>query len=82
MGLKVEHLFAFVVVDPEDGNEGVIGFQNSDGDMMPMIGADIARVKSLIPIADNIAKQTGIDYEIRYFVLDSAYSGESDKDKH
>ena len=82
MGLKINRLFAFVVVDPEDGNEGVIGFQNSNGDMMPMIGADVARVKSLIPIADSIAEQTGLSYEIRYFVSDSAYSRESYKDKH
>jgi len=82
MALKIESMYAFIAIDPRDGDEGVIAFQTPSGMMMPMIGADMARVKSLIPMAEAIAKQTGIDYEIRYFVLDSAYSGESDKDKH
>lgn len=39
----------------------------SNGTMMPMIGADVERVKSLKPIADKIAKMYGRPYEIRYF---------------
>jgi len=70
MGLEIKELYAFVSVDPEDGNEGIIAFQVPDGMMMPMIGADMARVEQLRPIANDIAKMTGVEYEIRYFSLD------------
>ena len=64
MGKTITELYAFVAMDNEDGNEGVMGFMTDQG-MMPMIGADLKRVESLTSIAD----QTGVDYEIRYFKL-------------
>lgn len=63
-GDVITELFAFVATDNEDGNEGIIGLMTPDG-MMPMIGADLARVESLKKIAD----ETGVPYEIRYFKL-------------
>ncbi len=64
-GDTITELYAFVALDNEDGNEGIIAFMGPDGIMLPMIGADTARVNSLIPIAD----ATGVKYEIRYFKL-------------
>jgi len=64
--LKITELFAFITKDDE-GNEGIMGVLMSDDKWLPLIGADIDRVKSLIPLADNIKKTTGRDYEIRYF---------------
>jgi hypothetical protein len=65
--LRITKLYAFVSKD-KNGNEGVMGAMRNDGVMLPLVGADIDRVKSLIPIADKIKKITGVDYEIRYFI--------------
>jgi len=74
-GFKITRLYAFIATDPEDGDEGIIGFQTDDGQMMPMIGADLARVESLIPMANAIANHSGVDYEIKYFeVCDESVS--------
>lgn len=64
--LRITELYAFIAVDPK-GHEGIMGFQTIDGKWMPMIGADIAMVDKLTPIADQITKDTGMPYELRYF---------------
>jgi hypothetical protein len=66
--LRITEIYAFVSKDKE-GNEGIMGATFNIGQMMPLIGADIERVESLIPIADKIKEITGMDYEIRYFVV-------------
>lgn len=65
--LKITELFAFVSRDKK-GHEGIMAFLNSNGTMMPMIGADIERVEQLVPVAELVKKKSGMDYEIRYFV--------------
>lgn len=44
--LRINQLFAFVVVDA-DGTEGVPAFSAGDGLVLPLMGADMARVDSL-----------------------------------
>jgi len=68
-GFKITKIYAFIATDPMDGDEGVIAFQNDDGPMMPMIGADMTRVNDLRVIADKIVEDAGIDYKIKYFEL-------------
>jgi len=65
--LRITELYAFVSKD-ENGHEGIMGFQTPDGNMMPMIGADVERVESLKPYADMISEKMGVGYEIRYFI--------------
>ena len=71
MTLKITELFAFIAKDKE-GNEGIMGalLRNANGDpeWLPFIVADIARVEAIKPIANDIKKKTGQDYEIRYFI--------------
>ena len=55
--LRIDEMYAFTIVD-EDGTEGVIGMNTSDG-WIPFTGADMARVDSIKPIAQKIAKETG-----------------------
>lgn len=48
--LRIEHLYAFIVLD-EDGTEGVPAMLDPGGStgfpiMLPMMGADMARVES------------------------------------
>ena len=51
--LRIETLYAFVCVD-EDGTEGVPAF--SDGkSILPMMGADLAKVEYLRPLAQRVA---------------------------
>jgi len=58
--LKIEQMFAFVACNEE--GEGVMGFKGHDG-WMPMVGADMKRVKSLLPLALDM----GIKFRILKF---------------
>jgi len=58
--LKIEQMFAFVACNEE--GEGVMGFKGNDG-WMPMVGADVKRVKSLLPLALSM----GIKFRILKF---------------
>jgi len=69
MGKTIDEVFAFVSSDkqPEGWSEGILSFQAFDGIHMPMIGADMQRVRSLIPIADELARKAKITYRIYHF---------------
>jgi hypothetical protein len=54
---SIEHVYVFVSVDAEDGNEGVVAAPFGPVGMMPMIAADEKRLAQLIPWAEAIAKQ-------------------------
>ncbi len=66
--LRITELYAFISKD-RDGNEGVMGIAKANGMLIPLIGADIERVESLKPIADEAIKASNgaMSYEIRYF---------------
>jgi hypothetical protein len=49
----ITEMYAFVVVDPADGSEGIPSFSHL-GMHHPLVGADMDRVKSLIPIAERL----------------------------
>jgi hypothetical protein len=57
---RIDCVWAFLSVDPEDGNEGVIAAPlMGPGSMVPLIAADERRLQSITPIAKDIAKATG-----------------------
>ena len=58
MPLKIEKMFAFVATDDE-GNEGVCGFNVGGAGWMPMVGADMAMVEKLRPMALATAEKSG-----------------------
>jgi hypothetical protein len=66
---KIDCMFAFVTSDkqPEGKDEGILGIGLRDGTMLPLVGADMDRVRSLMPVADSIAKEAGITYRILKF---------------
>lgn len=65
--IKVHQMFAFVATG-EDGEEGVMAFSNpGDNLFMPMVGADLERAVSLVPMADRISEASGLPYRIRKF---------------
>ena len=73
----VTELYAFIAVEGDDPNdEGIMAFTGRDGIIMPMIGADMARVEALKPIAKSAAAAAGCSYKILTFTL----TGEVDKE--
>lgn len=64
MKLKIDEMFAFVADDTE--GEGVMVI-TVDGQSLPLVGADMDRVKSLAGIAEMIKKESGKDYKILKF---------------
>lgn len=67
MGFVVDELFAFIAVD-DDGDEGIMAAMMGNT-MMPLVFADLTRLPTFAPIADNIAKAAGIDYKLKHFQL-------------
>jgi hypothetical protein len=54
---RIERIFAFIAEEnPQD--EGVVAMKIGTN-WMPLVGADMARIESLRPIAQDIAKATG-----------------------
>ncbi|GAH83034.1 unnamed protein product, partial [marine sediment metagenome] len=47
---RIEEMYAFVAEDTGPDDEGVVGVNTGCG-WMPLVGADMARVESLKPIA-------------------------------
>ena len=55
---RIEEMYAFVCEDTGPDDEGIMGFLTESG-WMPMVGADMARVESLKPMAQNLAQAAG-----------------------
>ena len=64
-GKKITEMYAFVCTE-EDGTEGIPAVSDR-GMMLPMTGADMKRVESLIPMAQGIANLTGRPMKIVRF---------------
>lgn len=64
--LKVDELWAWVSVDPEDQNEGIIAFESPMGPM-PMVGADRERMMSMKKFAEQTAQKSGIEVKLLRF---------------
>lgn len=56
--VRIDEMYAFIQLDPTDNTEGVIAFMSGSG-WMPMVGADMERVKFLRPMAKRVASDTG-----------------------
>jgi hypothetical protein len=64
-GQKIEALYAWVAVEP-DGGEGVCSAQIEEIHM-PLVGADIERIKSLREYAEMIRETTGCPVKLVRF---------------
>ena len=69
---KINKLYAFIMQDGETENdEGVIAMKitptNQEAFWIPLIGADMSRVKDLTKTADDIARAMGKPYKIVEF---------------
>ena len=66
--LKIEELYAIVAVGPK--GEGIMGGSmvvEGQQMMMPFVGADIARIKQIIPYAKQVAQFSGTEFKIYRF---------------
>lgn len=61
----IDKLYAWISTD-EDGQEGVIGISTADG-WMPAVGSDQARMESLRPVAETVARATGRHVLLKVF---------------
>jgi hypothetical protein len=57
-GQPIERLYAWVATEA-DGGEGVCAMSMPDGMMMPLVGADMARIESLRAHARSVAVASG-----------------------
>lgn len=65
---RIDAIWAFVSVDPRDGNEGVLGAPlMGPGSLVPLIAADEVRLRELEPIAKAMAKRGGIKVRLVRF---------------
>ncbi len=65
---KIEKMFAFVCEDSGPDDEGIMGIQEPyTGIFMPLVGADMNRVKSLVEKAEIISQKVGKPYRILEF---------------
>lgn len=55
--LRIDNIWAYICLD-DDNTEGIAGWYSPDGPI-PMIGADEARIKSLRPLAEELARSMG-----------------------
>lgn len=62
---RILSMWAFVAVD-EDGTEGVVGATTPLG-FMPLVGADLARIESLKPYAQQVATVSGRPVTLAHF---------------
>ncbi|MBA7670703.1 hypothetical protein ES703_78850 [subsurface metagenome] len=63
---RIEEMYAFVAEDSGPDDEGVVAM-SAGAVMLPLVGADMARVESLKPIARDIAAQTGKKIKLLHF---------------
>lgn len=63
---KIEEMFAFVTEDSSPDDEGIVAVPYGN-EWLPMVGADMKRVESLKPIAQEIATKTGKNIKILHF---------------
>ena len=67
--LRIEQMYAFVMLDPVDNTEGIPAFEGPGGMAMPMVGADMRRVSQLRPIAEQMARSAGAKITLCRFEL-------------
>lgn len=64
---KIETLWAWVALDPIDGDESIPAMQLPDHVLMPLIGSDRVRVDVIHTMAEIVQAQGPIRMELRRF---------------
>lgn len=65
-GARISEIFAYTCIDPEDDVEGIVSAMSPMG-MVPLVGADIERMLSYKPAAEEAARATGQEIKLVRF---------------
>ena len=65
--LKIEELYAWVSIDPADGDEGVLAVYEHGAGWIPAIGADKERIESYRGFAETAAKKVGMPIRLQQY---------------
>ncbi len=68
MSFRIQTVWAWLAIDPDDGDEGVMAFLQH-GRWTPAIGADETRLKKLRPRVIEALAQTGLTARLARFDL-------------
>jgi hypothetical protein len=60
----VTELYAYVVADADEDDEGVPAFLGPASTWMPMMGADRERAEQLRPVAEEMARRSGKEIKL------------------
>lgn len=66
--VKIEKIYAYVAQN--ESGEGIIAAEqtiNGKSMVLPLVGADLERIKQLYPLAEDISKKTKIPFKIYCF---------------
>lgn len=63
-GFVIKELWAFVAIDPEDGDEGVVGAELTPGMFMPFVAADGTRLEQLRDLARGIGRARNVTVKL------------------
>lgn len=63
----ITEMYCFAISDRGDDDEGVPAITGPDGVILPLVGADLTRIESLIPYAQQIANEKGKPIRIYRF---------------
>lgn len=64
---RIETVTIFAAIDNDNGSEGVMGFQNTEGTWMPLVCADEERIEQMYPVAQQISEATGMQFRVIQF---------------
>jgi hypothetical protein len=64
---EIKSIWAYVVLDPRDGNEGVPAILGPDGIVLPLIASDRIRREQYRPHAQSIADNLGVAVKLVEF---------------
>jgi hypothetical protein len=63
----IKSMWAYVVIDPKDGNEGVPAMQGPNGLVVPLIASDRIRREEFRPFAQSVADDLGVPVKLVEF---------------
>ncbi len=67
---RIEHLFAFIAQDSGPDDEGLPAhFDPATGAWIPLVGADINRLHSIVSLARNVAELSGAPLKLVEFTV-------------
>lgn len=56
---KITEIYAYIMADANEEDEGIPGIQLPDGSTVPLIGADMARAACFIPYIEQMSATKG-----------------------